>query len=301
MDPSINFTIIRECFIIRKIQTIIHTKKDIIMNSKLTTGEKLKDLRVEKNLTLEELANVVHLSVSTLSNYENDGSLDLSAVNILKLAEYYGVSTDYLLGITENRKGNLTEVNELHLDDEVIELLENEKINNRLLCEMIKDRDFIKFMIDIEIYVDGIAAAQISNLNSYVAVVSREIAEKYHPSETELTFATLEAAQIDEGYYFADRIHQDIDEIIGRIKQKHKSDDTSMQPINLRQIIEEGIKEAEAFQGSDEEKKADAYCSQLGINYHSLTPEEFQTLIRILRKSKLFKSHTSNRGKGRKK
>ena len=270
------------------------------MNVKITIGERLSDLREEKQLKLENVANEVHLSVSTLSNYENNENNDISALKILKLAEFYGVSTDYLLGRTENRTGSLTAIEELHLDDDTIEILKNEKINNRLLCEMIKDPEFIKFMIDIEIYVDGIATAQIHNINSVVAVVSHEIAEKYNPEETELSFATLEAAQINEGYYFADRIHQDIDEIIGRIKQKHKSDDTSMQPINLRQIIEEGIRDAEAFQGSDDEKKVAAYCSRMGINYHTLTPEEFQTLIRIMRKSKLFKSHISNRGKGRK-
>ena len=50
------------------------------MNTKLTTGEKLKDLRVERHIKLEELSKEVLIATSTLSNYENDENYDISAV-----------------------------------------------------------------------------------------------------------------------------------------------------------------------------------------------------------------------------
>ena len=89
------------------------------MNTKLTTGEKLKDLRVERHMKLEELSKEVLIAASTLSNYENDENYDISAVNIAAMADYYGVSVDYLLGRTDNRTETCTEIEELHLDDEV--------------------------------------------------------------------------------------------------------------------------------------------------------------------------------------
>ena len=149
------------------------------MNTKLTTGEKLKDLRVERHMKLEELSKEVLIATSTLSNYENDENYDISAVNIAALADYYGVSVDYLLGRTDNRTETCTEIEELHLDDEVIEILKNGKINNRLLCDLVKDSDFLKLLTDIEIYVDGIAQLQINNINSYVNVARKEIIDKY--------------------------------------------------------------------------------------------------------------------------
>ena len=42
------------------------------MNIKLTLGERLKDLRVERNLKLETLAEQTGLSKSALSKYESD-------------------------------------------------------------------------------------------------------------------------------------------------------------------------------------------------------------------------------------
>ncbi len=49
------------------------------------------------------------------------------------------------------------------MSDEMVALLKSGRINNRLLCELATHKDFIKFLADIEIYVDGIATMQIQN------------------------------------------------------------------------------------------------------------------------------------------
>lgn len=41
------------------------------------------------------------------------------------------------------------------------------------------------------------------------------------------------------------------------------------------------------------------FCEQLGINYKTLTQEQFITLIEVLKKSKKLKNGMSNRGKHR--
>lgn len=57
----------------------------------------LKQLRRQKGILQKELAAVLHCSVGTISNYEagiHNPDLD----TLVTLADYYGVSTDYLLG-----------------------------------------------------------------------------------------------------------------------------------------------------------------------------------------------------------
>ena len=71
----------------------------------------MKDLRVERKLTLEQLAAEVGISKSALGKYESDNGKDISPYSILLLADYYGVSCDYLMGRTEtsmafNRDGS---------------------------------------------------------------------------------------------------------------------------------------------------------------------------------------------------
>lgn len=267
------------------------------MNPKLTTGEKLKDLRVERHLKLDELSKEVHIAPSTLSNYENDENYDISAANILALAEYFDVSADYLLGRTENRKCTLSDIDELGLDDETIDLLKKNSLNKRLLCELIKDQGFIMFLTDIEIYVDGIAQAQINNINSYVDGIRKEIIENHHPDDNDKYIATLEAAKIDEGNYFADRIHRDIDEIVFRIRDTHKNDKTTMQETSAAKEILKSLNAANKFKGSVDEKLIFLVCDILDINYRSLSEDEVKSLAAVVKKSKKLKNGVSYRGR----
>ena len=130
------------------------------MNIKLTLGERLKDLRVERNLKLETLAEQTGLSKSALSKYESDDVTDLSIYAVTTLAEFYGVTTDYLLGVTENKKRPDAVLSDLHLSDGAVDVLRNGKFNHRLLCELLEHPDFSRWMTDLEICVDGLVSDQ---------------------------------------------------------------------------------------------------------------------------------------------
>lgn len=67
---------------------------------KIILGERLKELRQEKNLTQKELAFALNLNPVTYLHYEK--SQREPPLNILAdMAKYFGVSTDYLLGLTD--------------------------------------------------------------------------------------------------------------------------------------------------------------------------------------------------------
>lgn len=66
-----------------------------------TFGEKIKDLRKEKNLTQKEMAQALSITISTLSHWECDYQ-EPSFRDLILLAEYFDVSTDYLLGAAED-------------------------------------------------------------------------------------------------------------------------------------------------------------------------------------------------------
>ena len=73
------------------------------MKCKITLQERLKDLRVSHKLNLEELAKLTGISKSALGNYENDDYKEINHGNLVVLAQFYKVSTDYLLVLTENK------------------------------------------------------------------------------------------------------------------------------------------------------------------------------------------------------
>ena len=61
-------------------------------------GIRLKILREEKRLSFKELSTITGIPIYNLRNWENGA--DTSAANIVKLAKFFGITTDYLLGIT---------------------------------------------------------------------------------------------------------------------------------------------------------------------------------------------------------
>lgn len=63
-------------------------------------AERLKELRLEAKLTLVELSLKTGLSKSSLSAWENSTS-DISSDNLIVLANFFKISTDYLLGLED--------------------------------------------------------------------------------------------------------------------------------------------------------------------------------------------------------
>ena len=64
---------------------------------------KIRDLREDRDLTQKEIAEYLHIKQNTYSQYEN-GQRQLPIPTLIKLAKYYGVSTDYILCLTDNPK-----------------------------------------------------------------------------------------------------------------------------------------------------------------------------------------------------
>lgn len=89
-------------------------------------GEKLKSLRIEKNLTQKQVADRIGLAISAVSSYES-GTRYPSYDVLVKLARIFHVSTDYLLGMTDKRNIDVTGLNdnEIELVSQLIDILRN--------------------------------------------------------------------------------------------------------------------------------------------------------------------------------
>lgn len=263
----------------------------------LSIQERIKDLRIEHKLTLEQLAEQTGLSKSALGSYENDEFKDISHYALIKLADFYNVSVDYLLGRIETKNHPNTEINELHLNDAMIELLKNKKIDSTLLCELASHPGFVKLLADIKIYVDGIATMQIQNLNTWVDVAREEIIKTYNPDKSDSTFYTLDSAHIDENEYFSQRIHNDMDSIIKDLRESHLIRNDSAPVTSTAEELKRNIEEILNFKGSRVEQLLFTFCKQTKIKYHKLSEEEKKWLIKIVQKSEFTKSHIPQRGK----
>ncbi len=149
------------------------------METKLTIGERLKDLWVERDLNQKVVENQVGIPSSTLSTYENDTVGNVNVAAIIKLAEFYDVQPEYLLCLTDNKKHPDASIQDLHLSDGTLDILLKDKtLNHRLLCELVEHPGFRQLAIDLEIYVNGLVSDRVRDANAMLEAMRQLIHEK---------------------------------------------------------------------------------------------------------------------------
>lgn len=82
-------------------------------------AKRLKELRQEKKIGQNALSNLLDMCNASISYYETDKQ-DPTVTNLVKLATYFDVSTDYLLGLTDDKtpsKPTSDCVDNIYMDD----------------------------------------------------------------------------------------------------------------------------------------------------------------------------------------
>lgn len=114
-------------------------------------GKRLKELRVERNLLQKNVAKHLNITTSAYGYYEQ-GKRKPDTETIKKLADFFNVSTDYLLGRTEDKEDytkvniNFCNNNAEHLNYKGLE----RKLMERLLNEgiIIKDESIPEYIFE---------------------------------------------------------------------------------------------------------------------------------------------------------
>ena len=126
-------------------------------------GNRLKSLRIEKGLTQSEVAKILNTNQSQYGKYEN-GKTNLSIENAKKLADYFGVSVAYLLGLEnmDSKRDNqiprpipfyndlnlmLSEFKDSQVIESYIDFISKDKKYNPILLKAFK-----QFIVDEEGY-----------------------------------------------------------------------------------------------------------------------------------------------------
>lgn len=88
-------------------------------------GQTIRDLRKQRKMSQTELAKILHVSQQTVTAWET-GKAEPSSSAISSLADYFDVTTDYLLG-RPDRKGDDAKTADIE-DDDVIFTYEGRRI-----------------------------------------------------------------------------------------------------------------------------------------------------------------------------
>lgn len=117
----------------------------------MNLGDRIKQLRLEKNISQKDLAKHFNIARSTLSQYESNLRSPSDEMK-LKISEYFNVSLDYLLGKTDKKnfdKNNVT--------DKINETIKNNKLQT--IAAHYDDDDFTDSDLeDIKNFIDFVVS-----------------------------------------------------------------------------------------------------------------------------------------------
>jgi len=90
-------------------------------------AKKLKELRKNKNITQENLAEILNISRSKVSSWETNRR-DMTVTDAVNLADYYEISLDNLLNIKQIREKEYVDISYRFFKDKSISLKDKTKI-----------------------------------------------------------------------------------------------------------------------------------------------------------------------------
>ena len=67
--------------------------------------QRIQDLRIDSDLSQKQLGEILHISQRSYSHYET-GSRNIPVEMLIRLANYYDISVDYLIGRTDKKEMN---------------------------------------------------------------------------------------------------------------------------------------------------------------------------------------------------
>lgn len=100
-------------------------------NTMVELKDRLKELRKESDLKQSEVAEALDIGRTTYSNYEQ-GLRSPRKDKLIKIANYFGVSVDYLLGLTDEKQTANKIAEEIADNPELMEFYKSFKENNEL-------------------------------------------------------------------------------------------------------------------------------------------------------------------------
>lgn len=107
---------------------LVYTKQELFLQIWLKERikivlfkKRLKQLRIKYNLNQKDIANLLGVGITTISNYEM-GRNEPCMEKLITLAQFFNVSLDYLIGNSENEILKKEKNQELNLSNEALNL-----------------------------------------------------------------------------------------------------------------------------------------------------------------------------------
>ena len=125
-------------------------------------GMRITQLREERDWKKTELARRLGISHSQVSRIESGETGTLSSDILIRLAEVFDVSADYLLGLTDVRTKKNLDVAQLNISEDAAIQLASGKLDLEMLSRLLEHKEFAKVLFLMRAYLDN--SLEIGNM-----------------------------------------------------------------------------------------------------------------------------------------
>lgn len=139
--------------------------------------QRLSDLRNGTGKSQQEVADELNIQASVLSRIERGETKAVSHDLVIKFAEYYNVSTDYLLCISDIRIRRNVELEELGLTNKALLQLLQGNVNGDILSRLLEHRYFPQLLDTINSYFTEEHNAGFANRNAVIDMGTASLRE----------------------------------------------------------------------------------------------------------------------------
>lgn len=218
------------------------------------TRQRIQDLIKNRKITQAELAERVGLSSSTLSRYLQGRTENLGDGFIIRIAKYFDVSTDFLLGETDIPERKNYDIEELGLSAETAKLLYTGKVDASVLNQLVEHPRFPQLLLLLARYRDETMIAGINAMNqilTFMRSLTLDQANLHPENAVAAKNAVQDLKQLATPPITADTntIQNLFMQIVRDIKKNAESASESQQAVTtevLKQLRENLVKDGEA-------------------------------------------------------
>ena len=125
-------------------------------------GMRITQLREERDWKKTELARRLGISHSQVSRIESGETGTLSSDILIRLAEVFDVSADYLLGLTDVRTKKNLDVAQMNISEDAAIQLASGKLDLEMLSRLLEHKEFAKVLFLMRAYLDN--SLEIGNM-----------------------------------------------------------------------------------------------------------------------------------------
>lgn len=196
-----------------------------------TTACRVRNLRLDKNLSQKQLADRLFVAHSQISRLESGETTNISSSLLVALAKEFHVSTDYLLCLTPISVPKSYDISQLGLSEEAVKRLITKKIDVSVLNRLLEHKDFPKLCVLMKNYFDNTVASGIMARNQVIDFATEPLvelmsAEPSKRAEIIKDMSFLNSTKIQNNEADVEKIKNILMKIIREIKE----DVTAQQP-----------------------------------------------------------------------